>query len=486
MDNTSTNTTGSTAPAPFAPLTPLSPRGVASTTVPTPAPAPQAAATVVTTSDAPPDPTRTERRSAARLARDAAAAAKKQMALADGATKTEQRAAAKAEKTAAKAQKTAGEAAGARRRSTAKRPTTRAGEAAATSRSSFSRSKKIKAEVVLAFSRQMASFLEAGISILEALEIVGEETSTAEMRTVIETMRTSIERGGSFSDAVAAHPMVFPAYYRAMVRSAEFTGRLDEVLNQLATYLDRDIAARRQIKSALTYPTIVMCVAVAAMVVMSVFVLPKFATMYRGLGAKLPLPTRMLLSSTDFFTTSWPLIALGLLVVLLVVKLIFRGTAGKSRRDRFTLRLPILGNLFHLISLERFCRVLAALTKAGVPLPDAIQMSADSTNNSVFQSKLHDVRDTLVRGGGLAAPIVETGIFPVAARQMIRVGERTGSLSRQLSKAASYYEREVGFAMKKATEMFEPAVIMLVGGLVGFVAVAQVSALYSIFSQVKT
>ncbi len=431
--------------------------------------------------------TRTERRSAARLARDAAAAAKKQATVVDGAKAGRKRGGA-----------AGGEATRVGGRRAPKGPTSgrRSSQTktSQTSKTSKTRkvtarkvtAKKVKAPTVLAFSRQMASFLEAGISILEALEIVGEETGTGEMRDVIADMRSSIERGGSFSDAVSAHPAVFPAYYRAMVRSAEFTGRLDEVLNQLATYLDRDIAAKRQIKSALTYPIIVLCVAVAAMVVMSVFVLPKFATMYRGLGAKLPLPTRLLLSSTDFFTTSWPMIGLGLVVVLMVIKLIFRGTAGKQRRDRFLLRLPILGNLFHLISLERFCRVLAALSKAGVPLPEAIQMSADSTNNSVFQAKMIDVRDTLVRGGGLAAPIVESGIFPVAARQMIRVGERTGSLSRQLSKAATYYEREVGFAMKKATEMFEPAVIMLVGGLVGFVAVAQVSALYSIFSQVKT
>ena len=348
------------------------------------------------------------------------------------------------------------------------------------------RGKRVKAPVIMAFSRQLASFLEAGISILEALEIVGEETSSSEMRVVISGMRTVIERGGSFSDAVAMHPTVFPAYYRAMVRSAEFTGRMDEVLDQLAAYLDRDIAARRQIKSALTYPVLVMVVAIAGMVVMSLFVLPKFADMYRNLGARLPLPTRMLLGLTDFFTSFWYLIAGVLVVVVVAANLVFGGVRGKRRRDRSVRRLPLVGELAHLIALERFCRVLAALTKAGVPLPDAISMSADSTNNTIFQDKLIDVRDTLVRGGGLSGPIVETGIFPIAARQMIRVGERTGSLSRQLSKAASYYEREVSFSMKRATELFEPAVIMFVGAMVGFVAIAQVSALYSIFSQVKT
>ena len=139
---------------------------------------------------------------------------------------------------------------------------------------------------------------------------------------------------------------------------------------------------------------------------------------------------------------------------------------------------------YHMISIERFCRVLAALATAGVPLPDAIEMAALSTNNTIFMRRLEDVRETLLRGGGLSAPMVETGIFPVAARQMIRVGERTGTLGRQLTKAAGYYEREVGFKMKRATDLFQPAVILFVGGLVGFVAVAQVAAMYSVFSQV--
>jgi len=149
------------------------------------------------------------------------------------------------------------------------------------------------------------------------------------------------------------------------------------------------------------------------------------------------------------------------------------------------MRMPIIGNLFHLISVERFCRVLSALAKAGVPLPDAIEMSADSTNNTIFQRKLLDVRDALVRGGGLSEPMFDAGIFPIAARQMIRVGERTGSLSHQLSRAAAYYEREVAFHMKRATELFQPAVILFVGVLVGFVAIAQVAAMYTIFGQIQ-
>ncbi len=350
---------------------------------------------------------------------------------------------------------------------------------------SFSIGQSVKGDVLMAFSRQMASFLEAGIPVLESLEIVGEETSSEPMRTVIAEIKESIQRGLSFADAVAVHPKVFPSFYRAMLVSAEYTGRLDSVLNQLAAYLERDLGARRQVKSALTYPIIVLCVAVVAMIVMSVFVLPKFSGLYRSLGAKLPLPTRMLLGITDFLTTGWPILLGVVGFVWLATYVLFGGARGKPRRDRMTMRVPVIGNLFHLISLERFCRVLAALATAGVPLPDAIDVSADSTDNSIFITKLAVVRDVLIRGGGLSAPIIDSGIFPVAARQMIRVGERTGALGQQLSKASNYYEREVTFQLKRATDMFEPMVILLVGLIVGFVAVAQVAAMYSIFSQVK-
>ncbi|MCU1501204.1 MAG: pilus assembly protein PilC [Ilumatobacteraceae bacterium] len=349
----------------------------------------------------------------------------------------------------------------------------------------FSIGKTVKPDVIMAFSRQLASFLEAGISVLDGLETVAQETSSGPMRRVVGEIRMSILRGTSFVDAVAAHPTVFPAYYRAMLVSAEYTGELDTVLAQLASYLERDIAARRQVRSAMTYPTVVFFVAIAAMIVMSVFVLPKFTGLYRSLGADLPLPTRMLLGFTDFMTGYWPALLSAVALAALIGYIVAGGARGKGRRDLIAMNVPMVGTLFHLISLERFCRVLAALASAGVPLPEAIGVSADSTNNSIFQARMVIVRNTIVRGSGVYEPMAASGLFPLAARQMIQVGERTGSLGSQLGKAAAFYEREVTFSIKRATELFEPMVILVVGLIVGFVAVAQVSAMYSIFGQVK-
>ena len=349
----------------------------------------------------------------------------------------------------------------------------------------FSIGKTIKPAVVMAFSRQLSSFLEAGIPLLDALDIVAQQTASPAMRVVITDIRASIHRGTGFAEAVDAHPLVFPAFYRAMLTSAEYTGDLDAVLAQLAAYLERDITSRRQVKSALSYPTMVLFVAVTAMIVMSVFVLPKFTGLYASLGASLPLPTRMLMGFTNFMQSSWLYVMGAMALIMVVLFAVIGGAHGKSRRDVVTMKLPVIGNLFELISLERFCRVLASLSTAGVPLPTAIGLSADSTNNSLFRTKMVDVREALVRGGGLYEPMVATGLFPIAARQMIQVGERTGMLGTQLGKAASYYEREVTFNMKKATDMIGPLVIMFVGLIVGFVAVAQVAAMYSIFGQVK-
>lgn len=349
----------------------------------------------------------------------------------------------------------------------------------------FSIGKTVKPEVVMAFSRQLSSFLEAGIPVLDALEIVAQQTGSPPMRIVITSVRDSIHRGTSFAAAVDAHPEVFPAFYRAMLTSAEYTGDLDTVLAQLSAYLERDIAAKRQVRSALTYPTIVLIVAFIAVIVMSVFVLPKFTGLYSSLGADLPLPTRMLIGFTNFMTSYW-LYLLGVIALVVIAMFaVLGGSRGKSRRDSVAMRLPVIGNLFLLISLERFCRVLASLSSAGVPLPQAIGLSADSTNNTLFKTQMVAVREVLVRGGGLYEPMAETGLFPIAARQMIQVGERTGMLGEQLGKAASYYEREVSFSMKKATELFQPAVILMVALVVGFIAVAQVAAMYSIFGQVK-
>ncbi len=345
--------------------------------------------------------------------------------------------------------------------------------------------RSVKREEVMNFSRQTASFLRAGVPILDSLAVVAEESASKRMQEVLVDMQRRLRAGSSFGDAIAVHTKVFPGYYIAVVRAAELTGQLDDALDQLSGYLERELAAGRQLKSSLTYPVIVLGLALVAVVIMSFFVLPQFKDFYKGLGAKLPLPTRMLLGFTDFVQHWWYAIVAGAAGLMGLLFALLGGRQGKDRRDAFLLRLPAIGSVLHLVAIERFCRVLSALVHAGVPLPDAVQVSADSTNNRVFQRKLSTVREAMMRGEGLARPITASGIFPAAARQMIRVGESSGSLDQQLQSAAAFYERELAYRLKRLTDMFEPTVILFVGGVVAFVAIAQVSAMYSVYHQIK-
>jgi type IV pilus assembly protein PilC len=343
----------------------------------------------------------------------------------------------------------------------------------------------VKLEEVMNFSRQLSSFLRAGVPILDSLGVVAEENASKKMQEVVADMQRRLRAGSSFGDAISAQTKVFPGYYISVVRAAELTGRLDDALEQLSEYMEREVGARRELKSALTYPCIVFCLAIVAVIIMSAYVLPKFKSFYAGLGAHLPLPTRMLLNFTTFMSNYWYWIAGALVLAAVIAFAVIGGAQGKARRDAFLLRLPVIGGLVHLAAIERFCRVLAALVHTGVPLPDAVQVAADSTNNRVFQAKLATVREAMMRGDGLARPIAAAGLFPPAARQMIRVGESTGSLDAQLQNAALFYERELSFRLKRFTDMFEPAIIVVVGGMVAFVAIAQISAMYSVYHQVK-
>lgn len=343
----------------------------------------------------------------------------------------------------------------------------------------------VKAEDLMNFSRQAASFLSAGIPVLDALAIVAEETPSKKLAEVLQDVRHRVRTGSSFGDAIAAHPLVFPGHYIAMVRASELTGNLDIVFEQLAGYLERDLEAKRQVKGALTYPSIVMGLAVVAVIVMATFILPKFQDLYKNLGAKLPLPTRILMGITDFFTAYWPFVLGGLVLAFVGGLVVLGGEAGKARRDSLLLKLPVIGGLMDYVIVERFCRIMAALVAAGVSLPEALAVSSEATNNRVYQAKLAVAREAMVRGEGLARPITAAGLFPAAARQMIRVGESTGTLDQQLQNAARFFERELSYRLKRATDLIEPAVIVGVGLTVGFVAVAQVSAMYSVYSQVK-
>ncbi len=344
---------------------------------------------------------------------------------------------------------------------------------------------RIKREHVMHLSRQIAAFLRAGLPILDAVRSIGAESENSSVRRMMHDIEDGLRSGERFSDTLERYPKVFPEFYRGIVRSAELTGELDTVLSRLAVYIERDLEARRKIKSALMYPIAVAGMSVVTVVVLAVYVLPKFEDFFADLGADLPLPTRMLLAFTDFIGQWWWAILIGFGAWLLISWIILRFRWGKYARDATLLKIPVLGETIQYMLVERFCRVMASMVGAGVNLPEAIRVATDSLRNRVFVRRLSEVTEQMLEGQGLADPLARTRLFPGTATQMIRVGEETGSMDTQLEVTAEYYESELDYKIQKLTALFEPIVIVVMGGIVGFVAVALVSAMYGIFNQVE-
>jgi type IV pilus assembly protein PilC len=344
--------------------------------------------------------------------------------------------------------------------------------------------KKVPRKDVMNFTRQLAVFIRSGIPIMEALEVIVEETQSKLLKGILLKMIDDLRAGDTFAAAASGHPEAFPTFYVGILESAEMTGNLDGVLNQLADYIERDTKARSRISAALVYPIVVSVMAVVTVVVLGVFVLPRFVVFFKSLNAKLPLPTRMLLAGSGFFSKWWYIIFALLVAIVAGFISMRRSTKGRRIMDQVVLKLPVVGDLSQTAILERVCRVLSSMLRAGVDLPRAMTITADSANNSVYREALYGIRDEMMEGQGLAGPIARTGLFPGAARQMFRVGEETGSLDQQLEVAAAYYNRELETKLERATSLFEPAVIIVMGLVVGFVAVALVSAMYGIYNQV--
>jgi type IV pilus assembly protein PilC len=335
------------------------------------------------------------------------------------------------------------------------------------------------------FSRQLSAFVRAGIPLIEALEVIEEEADDKTLRMVLQGVRESLITGDTFSEALRPYETLFPKFYVDMVRAAELTGSLDDVLHELSGYIKRDLEARNKIKSALVYPLVILVMAIGTVVVLSTFVLPRFKTFFESFHATLPLPTRMLITFTQFVSNYWLYIAAALVLLIAIPMALVRTYRGRRTKDRLLLRIPVLGQVMLYAIVERFCRLLATMMQAGVPLPEAMGVLGDATKNVVFQEGLADVHGAMMRGEGLARPMSETKLFPGAVIQMIKVGENTGTLNEQLGVGSDYYGQELEYKIQRLTSLFEPAVIIFMGLAVGFVAVALISAMYGIYKQVQ-
>ena len=345
--------------------------------------------------------------------------------------------------------------------------------------------KKVKKKELMHFTRQLAVFIKAGIPITDAMQIIGDETEDLALQRTITAMVDDLRNGGTLSEVAAKHPTTFPNYYLGIMRSAELTGKLDETLDSLASYLEREVESRSKIVSALSYPGVVMGMAMVTVVILAGYVLPQFKPLFEELNADLPLSTRSLLFVATLFSTLWYIPFSVFCAFVATLRWLFKTESGRPVKDKLVLRIPIIKGIIEYAILERFCRILAAMVKAGVPLPDGMRTTVEATSNTVFRERLEIAQMEMVEGGGFSKPLAATELFPGAAKQMFKVGEETGTLDQQLEGASNYFDRELDSRIKKFTTMFEPLMIIFVGCIVGFVAVALVQAMYGVLDGAK-
>jgi type IV pilus assembly protein PilC len=346
---------------------------------------------------------------------------------------------------------------------------------------------RVKLKDLAIFSRQFATMIGAGLSLIRALSILHEQTENKKLAETIDEIRGRVEAGSSLSQAMAEHDKIFPKLFIAMVRAGETAGMLDEVLLRVAAMYEADVKLRSKIKSAMTYPVIVFIMAILLSTVMLIFIVPVFADMFEELGGELPLMTQVLVSASKF-VTSW----LGVLSYIVVpaglwytYKRIRSTPKGRFALDVMKLRLPVFGPLFHKIALTRFARNLSTLMAAGVPILQALEITADTVNNGPISNAVKDVQDSVRQGESINGPLSQHEVFPPMVVQMVAVGEETGNVDGMLEKIADFYDTEIESTTESLTALMEPLMIGVIGGIVGGMVIALYLPMFKIFELIE-
>ena len=343
----------------------------------------------------------------------------------------------------------------------------------------------VKLKDTAIFSRQFATMVNAGLPILKALSILEQQTESKILARNVAEVRLDIERGSSLSAAMAKHPKVFNNLYVAMVRSGETAGVLEQVLERLANNLEREVQLRNKIRSAMTYPIVVLGFVTLILAAMLIFVVPQFKTIYANLKGELPALTKLLLKVSEILKHDF-LILVGLTALsVFLVRRYKKTEQGRDLWDRMKLRIPIFGPLFLKTALARFARTLAVLNKSGVPILQSLDVVSETVDNSLISKAILDVQQSVKKGETLAKPLARHKVFPPMVVQMLAVGEETGALDTMLEKLAAFYDDEVTAMVDSLTSIIEPAMIFVVGGAVGVSVIALYLPMFNIIKLIK-
>ena len=344
---------------------------------------------------------------------------------------------------------------------------------------------RIKLKQIAVFCRQFATMVNSGLPILRALSILSDQTESKELAKVLFAVRAGVENGSSLSAAMAEHPKAFNNLFISMVKAGETGGVLDDVLLSLADQIEREVELRRQIKSAMTYPIVVVALVTLILAAMLLFVVPQFETIYSGLGGTLPLPTRMLLSVSRAVRNYWYIVLLGAVVASFLFRRYKKTEAGRARVDAVKIRIPIFGPLFHKVALARFASTLAMLLRSGVPILQALDNVNETVNNRVIGDAVDDVKTSVREGESIAKPLGQHKAFPPMVVQMMAVGEETGAVDTMLDKVAEFYNSEVTATVEAMTSLIEPLLIAVIGGAVGAAVIALYMPMFNVINLLK-
>ena len=339
---------------------------------------------------------------------------------------------------------------------------------------------RVKARDLSVMTRQLATMVSSGVTILRTLYVLEEQTESKLLKRALVEIRKSVEAGLPLSDALARHPKIFSPLYISMVRSGEAGGLLESALERTADQLEKEDALRRQVRAAMIYPAVVITFALAVLLALVAFIVPVFAKVFKDFGGKLPALTQFTVGLSHFITSRWYLV---IVIVAAVIWSFFawkRSKWGRPQWDRFRLRIPLrIGEVVQKVALARWSRTLSALVSAGVPILQAIEVTGKTAGNKVVENAMDSVHESVKRGGTIAAPLKEVSVFPAM------VVQETGALDTMLTKIADFYEDEVSAAIKALTSILEPVMIILIGSIVGFIVISMYLPLFKVYDQIK-
>jgi len=342
----------------------------------------------------------------------------------------------------------------------------------------------VGASDLILFSRQLATFLKVGVPITDAIRLLRSGTHSGAFKAALNDVNADLDDGESFSVAISHHPNIFNQLYVDMVRAAEYSGNLDKVLLQVASYLQRQDTAMKKLRSAMIYPAIILTLAVVVCGVLIVFVLPNFVSLFREFHADLPLPTRVLIA-VGAFAQAWRLqIIIGAALVAVGAFLFLQSRPGRVAWDHTLIRLPIIGTIVVFAIIERFTRTLSTMLRAGIPISQTFDVAIASAGNIRYRHGLESVRNRMSSGDGFSEPLAATGLFPPMVIRMVRVGEETGTLDQSLEQIADFLAEEMDYKVRNMIALMEPSLVIGVGGAVGFVAVSVILPMYGLLRAV--